>query len=275
MAFPTPSEPMRLVRDHVADPEDLETASARFIFEWMQQRFLGEDPYLPVNDDELELPHRVFVDLWQRAGVRSRLREGIGFGSRDLLRWAWDSQPQPWMRWLLRFVATITPDPCLPFLTGIAKLHHFDDDAREQGLDRLWLEATAAFRNQPPELIPIWRGLMQGQEDYREIAYSALSHDAEMAIRLLPEYFSMIPEGDRALLLREALRDVLVHGFGFVLRRLLWNRRYFLAIIGLPEAVESALTELGYPDTGFGAGVDGDIHRFRQDPYCGIAREAA
>jgi len=246
--LPADSTPESLFRNGIIDVRKLENVSP----EWMLARLKGQDPYLPIDRDNLELPHRILVDCWLEADSTSHLRESIGRASAQLLNLAWDSGPEDWVKWLLRLVATIQPASCLRLLTSIAKHQHFSRGTLESGLDRLWLEAVAAFDPQPSSLIPIWKSLLQGSQRYNAIAYSALSHSIDLAIFYLPEYYSGVPENDRQLLVQEAIRDILNHGTDYALKKLQWYRPKLERAPGLEAAVDAALDGLKEPFAFFG-----------------------
>ncbi len=56
---------------------------------WMRCRFQRDDKLVPINNDQLEVPHYLFVDLWCRSIENSNIREHLNQASADLAHEAW------------------------------------------------------------------------------------------------------------------------------------------------------------------------------------------
>ena len=237
---------LEFTEDRRVDIQALDAqVSAQAMREWLYARFTGADPLLPMDADSLETPDEVFADLWHRADMASRVRDSLAHASVELLHEAWESEPAEWAESLLHLVATIRPTRCRPFLETIVRHGSFKrDDLKAAGQDQLWLQAAAAYGHS--ELVNTWRELL-GDPDYAVIAYNALARNLGTGALYLPDYYAALPEEDRAVLLREALRELFAHGVDQVHAALGRVRSRLQAIDGLCEAVNEALDSLAQP----------------------------
>jgi len=241
--------PLQLTEDNRIDLQALECeASTVMMREWMYARFTGADSLLPLDADSLETPDEVFIDIWRRADMGSRVRHTLEEACVQLLRNAWESHPSEWMRPLLHLVAAIRPLRCRPFLESIVRHGRFRNDAlKEDRYDELWLQAAASYGHS--ELVAVWRDLLQ-EPDYTVIAYRALSRNLATGVCYLAKYYEALPIQERSVLLREAIRDLLDHGIDRAQGALDRARSRLEAVPGLSKAVDEVLQSLGQPVLG-------------------------
>lgn len=233
--------------DRRVDVDALErTVSTRAMHEWMLDRFQDRDERLPVDSDSMETADEVFIDLWRRSGSGSKVRECMGEACAQLVDEAQSAGASPWVRPLLHLVTTIHPAPCEKRLRGAFQQRLFlRGGMKEDGVDRLWLGAFASYEF--ADLSSIWRELLQNPE-YAVSAYHALSTTVEASASYLPDYYRVLPEGERNVLVKQALRRTLrQYGAGCTAEALLGSRGRIAAEDGLSEAINRGLRELGQP----------------------------
>jgi hypothetical protein len=220
--------------------------SEELLRQWLRDRLRGRDPYWPVDHDNLETPEQVFIDLWHRASPGSMFRELLGRVCRELLQEAWASRRRArWHAPLLSLVAAIQPPHCAGILNSIVSSIASATDHTDTKTDRRWLFAAAAYRPPQPELVPVWRDLLQHPE-YGTVAYRALARDPELGISFLPAYWSALPEEHRSLLFERAVQRIA----GEVeqpLERLRHRAELDGWTTSVRSAVDAALRKLEYP----------------------------
>jgi hypothetical protein len=233
--------------------KDISVAGAKA---WIRARCEGDDELLAIDHDSLEDPHSVFVDLWRRSIAGSRVRLCIDRSCAELVEEAWSAESRPWVNELLRLIATVRPESAQQFLASIVR--HAPSRKPDAALP--WLEAAAAYPCLSGTL-DTWKMLLK-QKSFAQIAYFALSHDSEMAVRNLPLYCRSMPSEERPFLLREALREIFDRDADNARNLLLANQSSFADEGDLCPAVNRALAELDR----------GDVFRSNKKPI--FSREA-
>ncbi|HUU23745.1 MAG TPA: hypothetical protein VM389_14520 [Phycisphaerae bacterium] len=246
-AEPETMRPLQFTEDGSIDVAALEKSVTRQgMADWMDCRLRGEDQHYSTDDDSMEVPFAVFAEIWRLARPGSRVRDCIDWACGTLLRRAWRCEQRESTEWLLRLMATIEPPACRSFLAEVVGACNFSQGALDSGLDRHWLEAAAAYRPQPVDMIGPWRDLL-GNERYREIAYDALAQDLTLGVWHLPAYYLALPAEQRPDLLEEAIRRLLEMAPSLCLAFLHDYWWKYAETPGLCEGVNAALAELGYP----------------------------
>lgn len=247
------------------DLDALERSVSRSLMErWLGLRLAGQDPWLASDEDALEHPEDVFVDLWRRSDPRGALRDSLDAACAALLPDALVAGAAPRARALLRLIAAVQPPACRTFLVRVVR----DADVvlaagrPAAEIDREWLAAAAAYRPQPVELVTVWPKLLT-RERFRIVAYHALSQDLETGLLHLPAYFAALPAAKRPRFLRQAVRRLMddERGPTFALSRIRTAQPRLAAVPELPTAVDDALDALGLPR----AFQRGDARELEQD----------
>jgi len=194
----------------------------------------------------MEAPESLFISLWHDAKPNGNVRHAMDRALADLLLMAWDSQPAHWIKDLLDLAAAIRPLSCMWFFASVALKNTFPNAFADNEWKRRWLHAAAAYPVRSRDQIPAWNNLL-AEGEYPVIASRALSHDLELAVRYLPQYWKSFSESQRLFFLKNAVHTLLAHGYDRVVRTLEQRIDLFEQIPDLWQALEAILKELGYP----------------------------
>lgn len=216
--------------------------------EWLLSRLQGKDTLVSIERQHMEAPESLFISLWHDAKPNGNVRHAMDRALADLLLIAWDSQPADWIKDLLDLAAAIRPLGCMWFFASVALKNTFPDAFADNEWKRRWLNAAAAYPVRSRDQIQAWKNLL-AEGEYPVIAYRALSHDLELAVRYLPQYWKSFSESQRLFFLKNAVHTLLAHGYDRVAQTLQERSDLFQQIPDLWQALESVLEELGYPPT--------------------------
>lgn len=188
------------------DVKRLETfVTKRFVTDWMRDRLQGRDPYVPItvaDEEHFISPERLFIDLWEQAQTDSnQVTACLEKACLHLLREAYETPDQEWVRSLLHLISVARPSKCRWFFE-----EHLPRHERKVTAD--WINAFAAY---PPDRAKsYWVALLS--TEHRMIAYNALAQDPELAVQYLHELYRQLPENMRLLILPRVLRRIMEEG---------------------------------------------------------------
>jgi hypothetical protein len=237
---------LALTNDGRIDVAALDKWSVAELRDWLADRLKGQDRLWPIDAENFETPESLFIWLWRDANPQSAFVATLGRACGELLPEAWGKPPEPWLRPLLRLVATIRPEACQAFLNRVVIHRNFSPEMREEDMDEAWLDTLAAYDRQSPDLVKVWRQLLHDAR-FADIAYRALSHDLIQAVWSLPEYYQALTPDERSVLLPEAMRDMLRWHTSTVFATLVRYGGKLSETPGLCGAIDAALKEMDYP----------------------------
>ncbi len=237
---------LKLTQDGRIDVAALGEWAVAALREWVLARLNDADPLWPLDRENFETPESLFIWLWRDAKPGSDFVAALGMACNELLRQSWRQAPKPWLRSLLRLVATIRPEACHQFLNDTVSHRGFEEWLRAHDLDRAWLATLAAYERQSAGITKVWQKLLH-EPRYADIAYEALSHDLTMAVWCLPEYYQALTPAEQSVLLPEAVRDLLRWGTTAALEALGKYRNKLDETPGLCAAIDAELAKMGQP----------------------------
>ncbi len=245
----SPGLDVRAGSDGHVDLQRLErTAALSTVMCWIRLRLMRKDPYWPINLQDMEPPHDLFVNLAMRSGPNGFTRALIEESVCELLRQAWSTNPS-WTGELLQLVRVLHPPCCLPFLESIVRQQQpFSTDQEQQGFDIDWLLTAASY--QPTSLYREWLDMLRhASPRRRSIAYRALAQDWLLALQYLPDFANSMRLEDQPMLIRSAVRLAFerCRSKDFFLDKVNQNWPAYGEVAGLQGYVADALRSLNLP----------------------------
>lgn len=197
---------VRTTKDGHVDLDRLErTANPSKIKRWIKLRLCGQDPYWPVNHQDMEPPHALFVLLAERSGPKGLTRALIEQSLVQLLPEVRANNP-PWRGELLQLVRIIRPASGFTLLaTILQERHRFPSEQIDDRADIDWLLTVAAYPSD--SLYRLWLEILKKPDPrHRTIAYRALAQDWQLALEYLLDFERALRSEDRSILIRSAVR---------------------------------------------------------------------
>lgn len=239
---------VRATDDGHVDLDRLErTANQSKMKRWIELRLCGQDPYWPVNHQDLEPPHALFVLLAHRSGPQGLTRAMIEQSLVQLLPEVRANNP-PWRGELLQLVRILRPASGITLLAKILQeRHRFPSEQIDDRADIDWLLSAAAYPSD--SLHRLWLEILKKPDPrHGTIAYRALAQDWQLALEYLWDFGQALRADERSILIRSAVR--LAHercaspGLFRNKIKLLWSD---YEKHGLDGPVADALRSLGLP----------------------------
>jgi hypothetical protein len=172
----------------------------RPVMEWMRARLSGDDPYCSVGPDVA--PYGLFVSIWHSSKPGDFVHCCLDVSLRMLVQEARYGSAPAYLDGLVALVCAIRPAGAWG-LIGEAVIHPKAVPHRRE-----WLTMAAAYGAEFSGMLPYWLAILHNDPDHAYIAYTALAHDPELGLKYLPELYRIANPPARAVLIEEALRDI-------------------------------------------------------------------
>lgn len=193
---------LKVQADGLVDVEVLSEISPELLASWLEQHLDGNDPYVALNNHDLESPGAILRDLWQRGGAG--LRTTLANAGRILLARFASSQSEPSRALLLEFIRDVAPPELRPdVVPSVAQLAALDSLTPIQLRQ---LRAAASYALDPGSRAA-WEKLVVRPET-TAIAFRALMWTPGAAMPYVETYWNNANGGEREYLFPQLLEDL-------------------------------------------------------------------
>jgi len=209
----------RMEADFPAEPEEM-----RGLYEWMEGRISGWDPWL--NISETEEPGDLIEQFWRDTKQSSAWQYQLGVSLTRILQDAWQMSLDPeqteedFIPRALNLASTTKPEQASDFLVSLLETGEYDHPIlRERSLDRTWAStiAEAVDYSDRPEMLNLWNTLFRNDR-YMDIAfYQICRMSVEEGVERIEEAYGrsntktregLLPKGLRILVDTDAAKSV-------------------------------------------------------------------